>query len=276
MEGLKGKSALITGAAGGLGSEICRRFVKEGVRVAIADISQERADALRAELEKKGGEAVVILVDLHDEESIKSMIHTAAKAFGGIDILVNCAMETRQEISSKDIDVLSMDVGAWQAMFEVNLMATGLTCKHVAPVMFERGGGNIVNFASVAGMIGEDVEFGYGCLKAGVIQLTRSVATVCGKRGIRCNSISPGLIRHPRIEGALPPAILDLVMDNQLLAYPSKPEHISGVVAFLASDESAFITGENIVVDGGTSAHNQTWAMQRKLFSEGFEIAKDD
>lgn len=276
MLGLKGKSALITGAAGGIGSEICRRFVREGIRIAIADISEERAVQLKNELETLGGTAIVVLVDLHSEESIKTMIEQASNAFGHLDVLINCAMETRQEISAMDIDVLTMNVDAWKAMFEVNLYAGALACKHAIPGMIAGGGGVIVNFASTAGMLGEPTENGYGCSKAAVIQLTRSIATTYGKQGIRCNSISPGMIRHPRIEAALPPAIIDIVMDNQLVPYPSEPKHISGVAAFLVSDDSAFITGQNIVVDGGTNIHIPTLAQQVALFANGFEISKDD
>jgi len=276
MLGLRSKAALITGGAGGLGSEICRRFVREGMKVAIADINGERIEKLQSELEEMGGETVGILVDLHSEESICEMISQAEKAFGHLNTLINCAMETRREISSTDIDVLTMNLEAWKAMFEVNLYAGALACKYVIPGMIRQSGGTIVNFASTAGMLGEVNENGYGCTKAAVIQLTRSIATTYGKRGIRCNCISPGLIRHPRVDAALPPAIIDIVMENQLVPYPSEPKHISGVVAFLVSDDSAFITGQNFVVDGGTNAHVPTYAQQAKLFANGFGIAKND
>lgn len=276
MTGLKGKSALVTGGAGGIGSEVCRRFVHEGMRVAIADISEERAVLLKDELEALGGTAVVMLVDLHSEESIKTMIERTSTAFGRLDVLINCAMETKQEISATDIDVLTMNVDAWKAMFEVNLYAGALACKYAIPGMIANGGGAIVNFASTAGMLGEPTENGYGCTKAAVIQLTRSIATTYGKRGVRCNSISPGLIRHSRIDAALPSGVIDIVMDNQLVPYPSEPKHISGVAAFLVSDDAAFITGQNIVVDGGTNIHTPILAQQVALFANGFDIAKND
>lgn len=227
-------------------------------------------------MDPSGEKAIGLTLDLLDKGSISSLVSDTINKFGKVSVLVNAAMETRQEISAKDIDVLTMDLDTWKAIFGVNLFGNALMCQAVLPHMIKEHTGSIINIASICGKKGEPMENAYGCSKAGILQLTRSIATTYGKNGIRCNSILPGLIRHERILAALPKEILDMDDDNVLVDYHGEPKHIAGTVAFLASDDSAFITGEEITVDGGQLAHLPTLAQLNHVYPGGFAVTKDD
>jgi len=158
-------------------------------------------------------------------------------------------------------------VEVWDRTFRVNVRGTMLCCKHALPHMPRHAGAAIINTASNLGLQGSIIQAAYSASKAAIIQLTRSVAASHGKLGIRCNAVSPGLVLTPNVKGTLPAAVQKIVEDDTLTPTLGEPLDIAYTVAFLASDEAKYITGQNIVVDGGTSAHIPGFSQMRALFA---------
>ncbi|WP_330186464.1 SDR family oxidoreductase [Dactylosporangium sp. AC04546] len=210
------------------------------------------------------GEAVAIAVaaDVSDEASVVAMVAAAVDAFGGLDILVNNAAALQPELHRRDGDLAGLDLDVWERTMAVNAGGTFLACKHAVPAMRARGGGAIVNVASVSALVGDDMRAAYGSSKAAVLALTRYVATMYGRDRIRCNAVTPGLILTDTALAALSEHHLDEFAAERLLPYAAGPEDIAAVVAWLAGDESRCITGQSIVVDAGTTAHRPLHAMR--------------
>jgi NAD(P)-dependent dehydrogenase (short-subunit alcohol dehydrogenase family) len=252
---LRNKVAIITGAGGGIGSATARLMAQRGASLVLADIDDAAAARTAQLVEEAGSKAVAQRTDLSSEDSIAALVEQAVRAFGRIDVLVNNAADLSPELSRRDRDVETMDAEVWDRSFRVNTRGTMLCCKHALPHMVRSGGGAIVNTASNLGMQGNVGQAAYAASKAAVIQLTRSIATSHGRRGIRCNTVSPGLVLSPAARGNLPPELLDIVGGETLTPALGEPLDIAHVVAFLASDEARYITGHNLVADGGTVAH---------------------
>jgi NAD(P)-dependent dehydrogenase (short-subunit alcohol dehydrogenase family) len=159
-----------------------------------------------------------------------------------------------------------MEAEVWDRTFKVNVRGTMLSCKYVLPHMAANGGGSIINTASNLGMQGNLGQAAYSASKAAVIQLSRSIATSHGRRGIRCNTVSPGLVMTPAARDNLPPQLHEIVAGETLTPYLGVPEDIANAVAFLASDAARYVTGHNLVVDGGTVAHVPGFARFGELF----------
>jgi NAD(P)-dependent dehydrogenase (short-subunit alcohol dehydrogenase family) len=266
MSQLDGKVAIVTGAGGGIGSACARLLSARGARVVLADIHRPAAERAAELVTRAGGEALALFVDLASEESIIAMVRATLERFGKIDVMHNNAADLSPDLSNRDRDIEAMEAEVWDRTFSVNLRGTMLCCKHVLPPMVKNGSGSIINTASNLGMQGNLGQAAYAASKAAVIQLSRSIATSHGRRGIRCNTVSPGLVMTPAARDNLPPQLHKIVAGETLTPYLGAPEDIATAVAFLASDDARYVTGHNLVVDGGTVAHVPGFAQFGELF----------
>jgi NAD(P)-dependent dehydrogenase (short-subunit alcohol dehydrogenase family) len=252
MKRLDSKIAIITGAASGIGRATARRVAAEGARTVVADLNGAGAKQVADEISAAGGEATAVQADLGDNDSARAMVEAAVTAYGGLDILHNNAAATRLA-ATEDRPVSAADPAVWDETMRVNLRGALVAIQAAVPHMIARGGGSVINTASGAGLTGDLRNPAYGASKAALISLTRYVATEFGKQGIRCNAISPGFIVIPEKAGRK--AVEATMLRHHLTPRLGRPEDIAALVVFLASDESAFITGQNICVDGGLLAH---------------------
>lgn len=248
---LEGKVAIVTGGAGGIGSATCKVLAERGARVVVADIDLARAEAVAAEL----GDAIAIKVDLASEAEIIALFEATLTRYGRLDIIDNNAALLSPEIAQVDHDVATMATDIWDRVFAVNARGTMLCCREALKIMEKQGSGVIINTASNLALQGNVIQAAYSASKAAVLQLTRSIATSHGKRGIRCNSVLPGLTASKAALEHLPQRLREIVEEETLTPYLGDPMDIAHAVAFLASDEARYITGQMLVVDGGTSAH---------------------
>ncbi|MET3548449.1 NAD(P)-dependent dehydrogenase (short-subunit alcohol dehydrogenase family) [Paenibacillus favisporus] len=248
MARVEGKVALVTGGASGIGLSSARLLAKEGAKVVIADFNAEGAQQAAAEINAQGGEACGLFLDAGDESSIREAVEFTVKHFGTITVLFNNVGLTNLQ---KDLDVVNMDLLEWDRLMNVNLKSVLLGSRFAIPHMIEAGGGSIINTASMAGFTGDSIRSTYGASKAAVVNLTRYIATQYGASGIRCNAVAPGLILTPAAKNNMPPQVLDIFAKYNKLPYHGEPDDIGYTVLFLASDESKFITGQTIQVEGG-------------------------
>ncbi len=252
MGRLDGKIAIITGAASGIGRVTAQRVAAEGACTVVADLNTAGAKQTAEEIVSAGGEATAVQLDLGDSESVRAMVRAAVTGYGGLDILHNNAAATLLA-ATKDLPVGAADPDVWDETMRVNLRGTMVAIQAAVPHMIERGGGSVINTSSGAGLTGDLRNPAYGASKAALISLTRYVATEFGKQGVRCNAISPGYIVIAGKPGR--DAVNAAMLRHALTPRLGRPEDIAALVVFLASDESAFITGQNICVDGGMLAH---------------------
>lgn len=263
---LAGKVAVITGSAVGLGAECARVMAAQGARVVIADLDGEKARATADEIDAGGGQAMPVQVDVADEAAVMAMVEAVIGRWGRIDVLHNNAAIQTVDQRSRDRDVCHVEVEAWDRAMAVNVRGAMLCCKHVIPHMLKQGSGSIIHASSGFGAQGDLTLTAYACSKAALIALSRSVATQYGKQGIRSNSIQIGLVLGENAVHTLAPALKAIILDSHLTPALGRPRQVADVVAFLASDESSFVTGHNLAVDGGFSAHVPTYSQMRALF----------
>jgi NAD(P)-dependent dehydrogenase (short-subunit alcohol dehydrogenase family) len=264
---LSGKTAMVTGAASGIGAATARALAEAGAKVAVADVNAAGAEEVAASLRQAGAEAIGVGVDISDEEQVAAAVERTARELGGLDVLHNNAAALSPDHMMRDGAIHELDLAFWERTMAVNLSGYFLCTKHALPHMLERGAGVIVNTASTAGLDGDGVRGVYGTSKAGVIGFTRQVATQYGKRGIRCVAIAPGLILSPTA-AAIPAALLENMLRHHLTPRLGRPEDIAAMVVFLASDRAGFITGSLIPIDGGLTAHAATWADEMDVLAE--------
>src|SRR5437868_5753701 len=228
MGRLDGKIAIVTGAGSGIGEATARLMAHEGASIVVADIDGSAAERVAGEL---GGSAVVAEVDVSDESNVMRMVETAVESFGGLDVLHNNASDA--STAAADTDVVTLDMGVFDRLVAVNLKGVLMGCKHAIPRMLARGGGSIVNTASIDGVMGRGVRAAYGASKAGVVLLTKSVASQYGSRGIRCNAVAPGLVLTPAV-GDLTHEKLELASRSYPMPRLCAPEAVANAVVFLA------------------------------------------
>ncbi|HWU25318.1 MAG TPA: glucose 1-dehydrogenase [Rhizomicrobium sp.] len=238
---LTGKTALISGAASGLGAATAKRFVQEGAKVCIADILDNEGAALARSL---GEGAFFARLDVTDEEDWKKAVAAAVAKWGRLDILVNNAGVT----SGTEIDVL--DGNEWERLMSINANGAFLGCKTVIPRMLAQGGGAIVNICSIASEVGVGIHLGYGASKGAIRTLTRAAAMQFAPKGIRVNCIQPGVM-PPMRNSVVNPAAMQIVVQRIPLGRIGESEDVANAVLFLASDEARYITGVELPVDGG-------------------------
>lgn len=265
---LQGKVAIITGASGGIGSATARLFAERGARLVLGDINVDAARQVEQEIRNAGGSAAAVGLDLADADSVRALVDTALAHFGRVDVLDNNAADLSPERGPRDRDIESMDLDVWDWAFRVNVRGTMLCCKHVLPHMVRQGGGSIINTASNLALQGNVIQAAYSASKAAVLQMTRSIAASHGKAGIRCNAVLPGLTLSPAAVNNLPAELRDIVESETLTPYLGEPMDIAYAVAFLASDEARYVTGLNLVADGGTSAHVPGFARLRAMIGQ--------
>ena len=248
---LDGKVALVTGAAGVIGADSARALAEEGSRVVLTDVNAERLEAAVAPLTAAGHEVVGTVADLTDSSSVAELVRSAVGSYGAVDILDNNAGATH--LSGQDADLLSISPELWAESTAINLTAPMLLCRNVIPLMIERGGGAIDNISSGQSLGGDDRNTAYAAGKGGLNSLTRHLAVQYGPKGVRVNAIAPGLIVSEENEANFPDAYRDMFVGNLSVQRLGKPEDISNVVVFLASDRSSYINGQILSVDGGFS-----------------------
>ena len=251
MGNLTGKIALVTGAARGIGAEIAKKLAKEGASVAICDLKAEWCDETVKALEALGAKAKGYGVNVAVSAEVDACVKAVIADFGRIDIMVNNAGIT------KDGLLMRMSDDDWDAVLSVNLKGTFLFTRAVSrPMMKNKAedgtqlGGSIINIASVVGIVGNAGQANYTASKGGVIALTKTTAKELGSRNIRCNAVAPGFIQSKMTEN-LPEAVKQSCMDSIPLKRFGTAEDIAKAVAWLAGDESAYVTGQVISVNGG-------------------------
>lgn len=255
MGRLQDKVAVVTGGASGIGEASAKLMAKEGAKVVVADYNLEGAKRVEEEIKGFGGEAVSIHLNALEKESIKEMIDFAVKKYSKIDILHNNVGGTNPQ---KDLDVVTLDEEEWKRGFQLNIDSVMYGSRYAIPYMIKNGGGSIINTASMSGFSGDFMRSAYGASKAAVISLTRYIAVQYGKLNIRCNTVAPGLIMTPAAIKHVPQVMKDLFIKHNSLPYHGEPNDIGHTVVFLASDESKFITGQTIEVEGGHYINNPT------------------
>jgi len=226
----------------------------------IADINPAAAKTVAVELQERGLSALAVTVDVSDEGQIVSMVEAAVSEFGGLDLLHNNAALLGPEVISRDLAIVDLDAELFAQVLRVNVTGYLLSAKHAIPHMLERGGGVIINTSSAAGVLAELIRPMYGTSKAAIIGLTRNIATQYGRQGIRSVAIAPGIILTPAVAATVPAKMQSALLRHSLVPRPGQPEDIAYTVAFLMSDEAAFITGVTIPVDGGLTVHFPSYA----------------
>ena len=261
---LEGKVAVVTGAAGGIGMASAKRLAEDGATLVLADIDLTGAEAGAAQIDG----SAAFQVDLTDEAAVRKLCEAVMARFGRIDILHNNAAIQNEAQRQRDLDVVNLDVAAWDMAMAVNVRGAMLMSKYVIPHMIAGGGGSIINSASGFGVQGEATLTAYGTSKAALIQLNRMIATQYGKKNIRSNCMVIGFVLTQLAVETTPDVVKDILLSHHLTPELGQPEDIANLVAFLASDESRFITGAAIPIDGGVTAHQPSYADFQKLFAE--------
>ena len=250
MGRLDGKIAIITGAARGQGAAETRLFVQEGAKVCFGDILDEEGLKLEAEIKELGGEVTYVHMDVTKEADWLNAIELTESKYGRLDILVNNAGITIGTQRIEDIDEKN-----WDRIMDVNVTGVFLGTKHAIPALRRSGGGSIVNISSTAGLVGIGRSAAYTASKGAVRLLTKTTAIQYAKDNIRCNSVHPGPIDTPFIQELLDnPDRLQERLDRVPMGRLGTPDDIAYGVLYLSSDESSFVTGSELVIDGGTTA----------------------
>ena len=254
---LKDKVAVITGAASGIGAACACRFASEGARLVVSDLDRDGCAGIAGELEEAGATFVVAAGDVTSRADTVAIVEAARASLGGIDVLVNSAGITSRTVAAEpDLEE------RWRRVIDVNLKGTMLMCHAAVEAMRASSGGTIVNLASIMGHVGYPPGLGlsdgfspYAQSKGGVVQLTRDLASALGREGIRVNAVCPGFVHTPLTESLVANhEVYSKLRDAHPLGRIARPEEIANVVLFLASDEASFVTGANLLVDGGYTA----------------------
>ncbi|RFP16088.1 MULTISPECIES: SDR family oxidoreductase [unclassified Duganella] len=252
MHQLSGKVAIVTGASSGIGYETARLFAREGAKVVVTARRQAELNALVADIERDGGEAIAVAGDIRDEHLARALVETAVGRYGGLDIAFNNAGTTGDTAPASDTSI-----GTWQSTLDTNLTSAFLGAKYQLPAMIKRGGGSIIFTSTVVGStIGFPGMGAYAASKAGLIGLMQVIAVEYGVHGIRANALLPGGTDTPMGRAtANTPEARAFVEGLHALKRLALPEEIARSALYLASDASSFTTGSSLRVDGGASVN---------------------
>ncbi|MFF0014955.1 SDR family NAD(P)-dependent oxidoreductase [Streptomyces sp. NPDC005374] len=254
MKRLIGKTAVVTGSASGIGAATAARVAAEGARTVVADINLDGAREVARSITRSGGEATAVHLDLGDIASVRAAVQSAVDIYGGLDILHNNAAATHLA-ARFDLPVLEADPDIWDQTMRINVRGTMVATQAALPHLIAAGGGSVINTVSASGLVGDLRNPAYGASKAALIALTQYTATQYGKEGVRANAISPGYITTPASKASAHGQVADTMLRHSLTPRLGLPDDIAAAVVFLASEESAYITGQVISVDGGLLAH---------------------
>ena len=247
---LEGKVALISGGARGQGAAEARLFAQEGAKVVFGDLLDQEGKQVEAQINESGGEATYVHLDVTKEADWVAAVKETVNRYGRLDVLVNNAgISIRKSIEDTTVE-------DWDRIMDINAKGVSLGTKQAIPAMREAGGGSIINISSIAGIVGGPFTGGsYAATKGAVRLLTKSTAIQYAKEGIRCNSVHPGLLETPMTQDLLAdPATRDMRTQRIPLGKIGTAEDVAYGVLFLASDESSFMTGSELVIDGGQTA----------------------
>ena len=250
MGRLDGKVAIVSGGARGQGATEAMMFAREGAKVVLGDVLDEEGWQVEAQINESGGEATYVHLDVTQEDDWRSAVETAVSRYGKLDILVNNAgILIRKGLEETTVE-------DWDRIMGVNAKGVFLGTKQAIPAMRRAGGGSIINISSTAGLVGSpNGSPSYTATKGAVRLFTKATAIQYAKEGIRCNSVHPGPIDTEMIRDTITdPARLEQRMQRLPMGRVGKPEDIAYGVLYLASDESSFVTGSELVIDGGTTA----------------------
>jgi NAD(P)-dependent dehydrogenase (short-subunit alcohol dehydrogenase family) len=254
-DALNGKVAFISGGAGAIGSATARRLALDGARVVIGDLPNSNLHEVAASLQGEGLDVAAQELDLEQEASIRAAIETIARKYGRLDVLDNnAALKGLKE----DRGVIDMSAELWDRVMSVNARGTMLMCKYGLPLMIAGGGGSIINISSGTSVAGDQYATAYAVSKGAINTLTYYVAAQHGQQGVRCNGLLVGSVVTPAMQRVLPEAMREILRAHKLVGRLGRPQDIAEVVAFLASDRSAWITGQMWSIDGGFFAHIPT------------------
>jgi NAD(P)-dependent dehydrogenase (short-subunit alcohol dehydrogenase family) len=260
-----GKVALVTGAAQGIGEALSRQLAAEGARVLAVDVNMGGATRVAAAICGDGGEAEPFWADITRSAEVEAFVEYAVGSWGRLDILVNNASNVAA-IGAADGDVVSTSMDTWDVVFACNLRGPAAACKFAIPHMIANGGGAIVNIASVQGLAGDVTRCAYGATKAGLVMLSKYIATSFGRHGVRCNSVAPGMVMTPSALDPSADVFLGLVEASMTSPTRGQPADLAEIVAFLVSDAARYVTGQNLTADGGLTCHLPWYAdLQRAL-----------
>jgi NAD(P)-dependent dehydrogenase (short-subunit alcohol dehydrogenase family) len=249
---LDGKVALITGGGGGMGMVASQLFASEGAKVVLTDVADQAGEAVAAEIEGAGGEAAFVHADVSKEADAKAMVDAAVERFGRLDVLYNNA----GVMMSADGSVDTTDESVWDTTLAINVKGVAFGCKFGVPAMIASGGGSIINVASFVAWLGAATsQTAYTASKGAVLAMTREIAVEYARKGIRCNALCPGPIDTPLLAELLSdPARRQRRLVHIPMGRLGQAEELAKAALFLASDDSSYMTGTSLIVDGGITA----------------------
>ncbi len=252
MRGLEGKICVVTGGSHGIGAATCRRLAEEGAKVAVTDVVDEDGEAVVSGITSAGGEAAYWHLDVTDEDAVRDVLGQVKATWGQLDVIVNNA-----GIAGADKPTDQVDLDEWSKVMDVNVKGVFLCTKHAVPLMREAGAGSIINLSSIYGIVGAPDIPPYHASKGAVREMTKTDAVLYAKEKIRVNSVHPGFIWTPLVEDLAERSDKSVEafraeLDSlHPIGHVGAPEDIAAGIAYLASDDARFVTGAELVIDGG-------------------------
>jgi NAD(P)-dependent dehydrogenase (short-subunit alcohol dehydrogenase family) len=253
VRGLDDKVVIVAGGGSGIGAATAVRLAEEGAALVVGDLVGHNAEAVASGIRTAGGRAVSAQFDISIDESVAALCAVAVAEFGGLDAMHANAADLSEACIMQDSDAVAVDLAVFDRTIAVNLRGHLLCTRHAIPLMLERGGGVIVYTSSASGHIGEPERPSYGISKSGINALMRHVSARWGREGIRANAVAPGLVLTQAIRDHSDQAFQDFALSLGRSARLGEPEDIAAAVAFLMSDDAAWITAQVISVDGGST-----------------------